>query len=112
MPLSTDLNVYELLVDTVQDYAVFVLDPNGIVATWNTGAQNLKGYRAQEIIGKHFSSFYTEQAKAIGWPAHELKTATREGRFEDEGWRVRKDGSRFWAGGGGAAGRGPRAGQL
>jgi PAS domain S-box-containing protein len=112
MPLPTDLNVYELLVDTVQDYAVFVLDPNGIVATWNSGAQNLKGYVAQEIIGQHFSKFYTEQAKAIGWPAHELKTATREGRFEDEGWRVRKDGSRFWANVVITAMRDPRSGQL
>src|SRR5581483_2507089 len=112
MPLSTDLNVYELLVDTVQDYAVFVLDPNGIVSTWNPGARNLKGYEADEIIGRHFSTFYTEPAKASGWPQHELKVAEAEGRFEDEGWRVRKDGSRFWANVMITAMRDPRSGKL
>jgi PAS domain S-box-containing protein len=112
MPLSTDLNVYELLVDTVQDYAVFVLDPNGIVSTWNPGAENLKGYEADEIIGQHFSTFYTESAKASGWPQHELRVAEAEGRFEDEGWRVRKDGSRFWANVIITAMRDPRSGKL
>jgi PAS domain S-box-containing protein len=95
--LSTNPNLFELLVDTVQDYAVFMLDPEGHVQTWNAGARVLKGYEANEIIGQHFSRFYTEEARASGWPAHELKTTMREGRFEDEGWRVRKDGSRFWA---------------
>ena len=70
---------------------------SGNVRTWNAGARVLKGYEAEEIIGQHFSKFYTEEAKASAWPDHELKVATREGRFEDEGWRVRKDGSRFWA---------------
>src|SRR3954466_16185328 len=65
--------------------------------SWNLGAQRLKGYAPEEIIGRHFSTFYTREALDSGWPAHELKVATREGRFEDEGWRVRKDGSRFWA---------------
>jgi len=110
--LSADLNVYELLVDTVQDYAVFVLDPNGIVATWNSGAKNLKGYESEEIIGQHFSKFYTEEAKATGWPAHELSVATREGRFEDEGWRVRKDGTRLWANVIITAMRAPNSGKL
>jgi PAS domain S-box-containing protein len=95
--MADDLNVYELLVDSVRDYAVFVLDPQGHVKTWNAGARELKGYAPEEIIGRHFSTFYTEEARVTGWPAHELKVATTEGRFEDEGWRVRKDGSRFWA---------------
>src|SRR5207244_984516 len=67
------------------------------VMTWNAGAQLVKGYAPEEIIGKHFSKFYTREAIDSGWPAHELKVATAVGRFEDEGWRVRKDGSRFWA---------------
>jgi PAS domain S-box-containing protein len=95
--MSAELNLYELLVDSLRDYAVFILDPQGNVRTWNSGARVLKGYEAEEIIGQHFSKFYTEAARNAGWPAHELQAATREGRFEDEGWRVRKDGSRFWA---------------
>jgi PAS domain S-box-containing protein len=95
MAVSPDL--YELLVDTVRDYAVFILDPSGVIQTWNTGARILKGYEPGEIIGRHFSTFYTEDARIMRWPDHELKVATIEGRFEDEGWRVRKDGSRFWA---------------
>src|SRR5262245_11793509 len=89
--------IFEILVDRVRDYAVFVLDPEGRVATWNTGARLLKGYEANEIIGRHFSTFYLPEAVASGWPQQELKVATMQGRFEDEGWRVRKDGSRFWA---------------
>ena len=88
---------FRLLVDGVQDYAIFMLDPNGRVATWNAGATNLKGYQADEIIGSHISRFYEPEAVKRAWPNYELKTATAEGRFEDEGWRVRKDGSRFWA---------------
>jgi PAS domain S-box-containing protein len=86
-----------LLVDSVQDYAIFLLDPDGIVATWSRGAERIKGYRADEIIGRHFSTFYTPEAIARDHPAHELEIAVEEGRFEEEGWRVRRDGTRFWA---------------
>lgn len=88
---------YRLLVDSVRDYAIFLLDPNGRVATWNPGAQHFKGYKPEEIIGQHFSVFYSEKEKKAGKPEYELKVAAKEGRFEDEGWRIRKDGSRFWA---------------
>ncbi len=88
---------FRLLVESVVDYAIFLLDVNGHVRTWNAGAERLKGYRAEEIIGSHFSRFYTPDALARDWPASELTIARREGRFEDEGWRVRKDGSAFWA---------------
>ena len=91
------LSLYKAVVDQTKDYALFVLDPEGRIRSWNDGARIIKGYHADEIIGKHFSIFYTPDAVASGWPAHELKVATAEGRFEDEGWRVRKDGSRFWA---------------
>jgi PAS domain S-box-containing protein len=86
-----------LLVESVQDYAIFLLDPEGRVATWNAGAQRIKGYRAQEIIGRSFTTFYPQEALDRNWPAIELEHAKRLGRFEDEGWRLRKDGSRFWA---------------
>ena len=92
-----DPELYRLAVEQIKDYAVFVLDPKGHVVTWNLGAQRIKGYMPAEIIGRHFSTFYTREAVDTGWPTHELKVAAREGRFEDEGWRVRKDGSRFWA---------------
>ena len=92
-----DPRIYEYIVDQTKDYAVFFLDPEGRVMTWNQGAQRIKGYAAEEIIGRHFSTFYTRESIESGWPQHELKVATAEGRFEDEGWRVRKDGSRFWA---------------
>jgi PAS domain S-box-containing protein len=88
---------FELFVDSVVDYAIFMLDPNGIVLTWNAGAQRLKGWRADEIIGRPFTLFYTPAAKASGWPEEELRRAREDGRFEDEGWRVRRDGTRFWA---------------
>ncbi len=88
---------FRLLVDRVQDYAIFMLDPEGRVATWNAGAQRLKGYTADEIIGQHFSRFYPQEAIDRGWPAEELRRVLRDGRIEDEGWRLRKDGSRFWA---------------
>jgi PAS domain S-box-containing protein len=94
---AVDTRVYRLLVEQARDYALFVLDPTGHIRTWNLGAQRLKGYAAGEIIGRHFSIFYTADSIERGWPTHELKVATSEGRFEDEGWRVRKDGSRFWA---------------
>ncbi|HEV8110634.1 MAG TPA: PAS domain-containing sensor histidine kinase, partial [Burkholderiales bacterium] len=89
--------IYQYLVEQVKDYALFVLDPEGRIMTWNLGAERIKGYAPEEIIGRHFSVFYTQDAIERGWPAEELGLATREGRFEDEGWRVRKDGSRFWA---------------
>jgi PAS domain S-box-containing protein len=86
-----------LLIDSVQDYAIFLLDPQGYVTTWNSGAQRLKGYRADEIIGKHFSNFYPEVDLAAGKPEMELEVAKAEGQFKEEGWRLRKDGTRFWA---------------
>ena len=92
-----DDSIYRRVVEQSRDYAVFVLDPQGHIRTWNLGAQRLKGYAPDEIIGKHFSIFYTREAIDSGWPAHELRIAAREGRFEDEGWRVRNDGTRFWA---------------
>ena len=88
---------YRLLVESVQDYAIFALDPNGFVVSWNAGAQRIKGYSADEAIGKHFSVFYPRELVDEGFPAFELRTAANVGRFEDDGWRVRKDGSRFWA---------------
>jgi PAS domain S-box-containing protein len=88
---------FRLLVESVRDYAIFMLDPQGRVLTWNAGAQRFKGYRAEEIIGQHFSRFYPPEALASGLPDHELKVASKTGVFEDEGWRVRKDGSLFWA---------------
>jgi PAS domain S-box-containing protein len=88
---------FRLLVESVRDYAIFMLDPDGHVASWNAGAERIKGYRAEEIVGRHFSIFYPEDKVAEGFPQHELEVAAREGRFEDEGWRIRKDGSRFWA---------------
>src|SRR5688572_17361300 len=89
--------MYALMVAQVRDYALFILDPTGRIMSWNAGAQRIKGYEPEEIIGRHFSVFYTPDAVARRWPEEELRIATREGRFEDEGWRVRKDGSRFWA---------------
>jgi len=88
---------YRLLVEAVTDYAIYMLDPTGVVTSWNAGAQRFKGYTADEIIGEHFSRFYTEEDQARGLPATVLGIAAREGKFETEGWRVRKDGSRFWA---------------
>ena len=88
---------FRLLVEGVTDYAIFMLDVNGHVATWNGGAARIKGYRADEIIGQHFRKFYPQDIAESGWPEHELRVAAAEGRFVDEGWRVRKDGSKFWA---------------
>jgi PAS domain S-box-containing protein len=96
-PAATDPDQFRLLVASVRDYAIFVLDPQGNVATWNLGAERIKGYAAGEISGRHFSTFYPAEDVARGKPAWELAEAERDGRFEDEGWRVRKDGSRFWA---------------
>ena len=89
--------MFRLLVQSVRDYAIFVLDPNGIVTTWNAGARRIKGYEAHEIIGRHFSTFYPEEDVRAGKPEKELVIARQVGAVEDEGWRVRKDGSRFWA---------------
>src|SRR5688500_16492679 len=89
--------LFKLAAEQTQDYAAFLLDTEGRMLTWTTGARRIKGYAPDDIIGRHFSVFYTREAVESGWPAHELKIAAREGRFEDEGWRVRKDGSRFWA---------------
>jgi len=94
---ESDAELFRLLVESVTDYAIFILDPQGNVATWNPGAERIKQYKADEIIGQHFSTFYTQDDMERGWPAHELKIALTEGHFEDEGWRVRKDGSQFWA---------------
>ena len=92
-----DPHLYQALVEQTRDYALFILDKDGRIMSWNLGAQRLKGYAAEEIIGRHFSTFYTREAIDSGWPQHELKVAVAEGRFEDEGWRLRKDGTRFWA---------------
>lgn len=84
-------------VESISDYAIYMLDPNGHVMTWNEGAKRIKGYMPDEIIGQHFSKFYTEEAKSCHHPDYELEVAKAEGRFEEEGWRVRKDGTLFWA---------------
>jgi PAS domain S-box-containing protein len=88
---------FRLIVQSIRDYAIFMLDPEGRVATWNAGAARFKGYTAEEIIGRHFSVFYPPEKQKERFPEYELTVATREGRFEDEGWRIRKDGTRFWA---------------
>jgi len=88
---------FRVLVESVADYAIYLLDADGRVSSWNSGAARIKGYEAEEILGRHFSVFYTEDARASGHPAEELAIATRAGRHEEEGWRVRKDGSLFWA---------------
>lgn len=89
--------IFRLLVESVKDYAIFLLDPDGRVSTWNQGAERIKGYKAHEIIGQHFSCFYPKEARESKWPDRELEIAGREGRFADEGLRVRKDGTTFWA---------------
>ncbi len=88
---------FRLLIESVADYAIFILDPKGCISTWNIGAERIKGYSADEIIGKHFSTFYPPEDIVAGKCEHELYIATRVGRYEEEGWRVRKDGTRFWA---------------
>lgn len=88
---------FRLLVDSVQDYAIFLLSPSGIVMTWNAGAERIKGYKSAEIIGQHFSHFYTQEAKESRWPDRELEIAAQQGRLTDEGWRIRKDGTMLWA---------------
>jgi len=93
----TTQSLAELLVQNVTDYAIFMIDPSGIVTSWNAGAERFKGYRADEIIGQHFSRFYSGEDREAGKPAVALAKALEEGHFESEGWRLRKDGSRFWA---------------
>ena len=88
---------FQLLINSITDYAIYMLDPTGLVATWNPGAERFKGYSADEIIGRSFSTFFTPEDRAAGAPERALRTALAEGRFEAEGWRVRKDGTRFWA---------------
>jgi PAS domain S-box-containing protein len=94
-PISED--PFRLLVESIVDYAIYMLDPKGIVTSWNAGAERIKGFQTEEIVGQHFSRFYTEEDRAAGLPEQVLRTARKEGKFEGEGWRVRKDGSRFWA---------------
>lgn len=88
---------YRLLVDNIKDYAIFLMDPTGIIQTWNPGAEAVKGYRPEEIIGRSFTCFYTEEDLRRNHPQSELEIAIRSGRYEEEGWRVRRDGSKFWA---------------
>lgn len=88
---------YRLLIDAITDYAIYMLDQSGFITSWNPGAERFKGYRESEIIGEHFSRFYTDEDKATALPARALEMARTKGRFENEGWRVRKDGTRFWA---------------
>lgn len=99
--LEDELRISEmkarLLVEGVKDYAIFFLTPDGNIASWNQGAERLKGYKKEEVLGKHFSLFYTEEALKSGFPQYELVEAAKQGRFEDEGWRVRSDGTVFWA---------------
>ncbi|TFH79792.1 hybrid sensor histidine kinase/response regulator [Pseudomonas kribbensis] len=87
---------FRLLIDAVVDYAIYMIDPGGIITSWNSGAKRFKGYEEAEILGEHFSRFYTDEDRAVGMPQRALDTAIREGRFEGEGWRVRKDGTHFW----------------
>ena len=96
-PASEGTGLHKLLVESVRDYAIFALDPTGHILSWNEGAFRIKGYTADEIIGKHFSIFYPPEDIEAGKPPWELEVAVAEGRFEDEGWRLRKDGTRFWA---------------
>ena len=102
VPQSYDVSLldeerYRLLIDAINDYAIYMIDPEGKIVSWNPGAQRFKGYEAWEILGEHFSRFYTPEDRLARAPEHALRTAATEGRFEKEGWRVRKDGSRFWA---------------
>ena len=96
-PHGPDADLYRLLVETVRDYAIFALDASGHVLSWNPGAQRFKGWEAHEIIGQHFSIFYDAEDRANRKPERELEIAIRDGRVEDEGWRLKKDGTRFWA---------------
>ena len=94
---GVDDDSFRIFIESVRDYALLMLDPTGRIVSWNAGAEAIKGYKADEIIGRHFSTFYPPESIESGLPARELVEAARDGRFEDEGWRVRKDGTRFWA---------------
>src|SRR5687768_1068875 len=94
---NIDPEEMSLLVDAVQDYAIFLLSPEGVVRSWNLGAERIMGYTAEEAVGRHFELFYGPADKAGRKPALELEGAAAHGRIEDEGWRIRKDGTRFWA---------------
>ena len=94
---SISSDPFKLLIESIVDYAIYMLDTNGYVTSWNAGAERIKGFRSEEIVGKHFSTFYTEEDRKAGMPEKVLDTARREGKYAGEGWRVRKDGSRFWA---------------
>jgi PAS domain S-box-containing protein len=96
-PIDGDDRPYRILVEAIKDYAIYMLDPDGRVVNWNAGARRFKGYSADEIIGEHFSRFYSEEDRRTGLPQRALRIARTEGKFEAEGWRVRKDGTRFWA---------------
>jgi PAS domain S-box-containing protein len=97
LPVETSLEMLRLLVENIKEYAITTLDSHGLVMTWTPAAERMKGYRPDEVIGRHFSMFYPKEDVNGGKCDRELEVAAREGRFEDEGWRVRKDGSRFWA---------------
>jgi PAS domain S-box-containing protein len=94
---SADDSRYRMLIEAVTDYAIYMLDPQGLISSWNAGARRFKGYEESEILGEHFSRFYTEADREAGLPQRAIEIATREGKFEGEGWRCRKDGTRFWA---------------
>jgi len=94
---SVTSDPFKLLVQSIVDYAIYMLDPNGFVTSWNAGAQRIKGFQTEEIVGKHFSTFYTDEDRKAGLPKTVLETARKEGKYEGEGLRVRKDGTRFWA---------------
>src|SRR5437763_191814 len=97
LPTPIGEESFRLLAEGVQDYAIVLLDPTAIIQSWNSGAERIKGYTANEILGKHFTVFYTQEDLQAGRADYEIREATLTGRFEDEGWRVRKDGTRFWA---------------
>jgi PAS domain S-box-containing protein len=95
--LAESESKFRLMIAGVRDYAIFMMNPEGYIASWNQGAENIKGYKTEEIIGSHFSKFYTEEDKKRNHPQYELEIAKRDGKYEEEGWRIRKDGSKFWA---------------
>src|SRR5215813_10377732 len=95
-PVDVDKR-FQMLVEAVTDYAIYMIDAGGRVSSWNPGAERIKGYRSEDVLGRHFSMFFTAEEREAGRPALALATAARAGRFEQEGWRLRKDGTRFWA---------------
>src|SRR5690242_12065348 len=97
MRAPSDAERFGLLLDSIADYAIYMLDPEGFITSWNKGAEKVKGYRPIEIVGQHFSRFFTSEDRAKGMPQRILEEARLHGRHEAEGWRLRKDGSRFWA---------------